>query len=128
VCARARANDDDDDDDDDDAFFLRPPPKRKKLKKTSPHFSTRAQKNKKFTPSQQHQNIRERERYKRKHAHHLQFVSNTIAFCRDEDDDDESEEFARVLDFFSFFFFFFFEELEIAPVLDEEESIAEKAL
>jgi hypothetical protein len=30
-----------------------------------------------------------------------------------------------VLDFFSFFFF---EELEIAPVLDEEESIAEKAL
>jgi hypothetical protein len=98
-------------------------------KKTSPFFHTRAKKQKvhPLATTSERERERERERYKRKHAHHLhQFVSNTIAFCRDEDDDDdESEEFARVLDFFSFFFF---EELEIAPVLDEEESIAEKAL
>ena len=81
----------------------------------------------KSSPRNVRERERKRERYKRKHAHHLQFVGNAIAFCRDEeeeddDDDDESEEFARVLDFFSFFFFFFFffEELENAPVLDEE--------
>jgi len=100
----------------------------------TPFFHTRAKKQKVHPLATTSERERERERYKRKHAHHLhQFVSNTIAFCRDEDDDDddESEEFARVLDFFSFFFFFFFfffEELETAPVLDEEESIAEKAL
>jgi hypothetical protein len=117
-------------------LFLRPPPKegvrqKKKLSKKLHPIFLRARKKTKSSPPRnnirERERERERERYKRKHAHHLhQFVSNTIAFCRDEDDDDdESEEFARVLDFFSFFFF---EELEIAPVLDEEESIAEKAL